>query len=189
MTHSTGINLLPPEAKVRIKRRHFNLSLIKIGILMLAIQGAGLLVLLAWRATAVEAETLLQNQVTTLRINLKSFDDLRQQASLITDRSTAYQTIKPTIIDWGTVIDQLGASTPSDTKLRSFSVSRATEGIKVTLSGDAASRASVIAFRQTLEATPSFTKVEFETSQLTDPETNRVNFTLTAELEKPGVTQ
>lgn len=177
------INLLPPEAKARLARRRFNSRLIKIVIVLLALEIAGVGILWSWQQTAQETRDLIEERVASLRLNLKSFDNIREQAALIADRAADYQALQKNLIDWPAVLSDLAAATPADMTLSSFKTTPVGNTLTVTISGEAGSRASVIAFRQSLENSPTFAAMVFDSSTLIDSQSGRVSFNLTGKLE------
>lgn len=191
MTQTSSLNLLPAETKAKLAQKHIQALIMKAGFLLLVLQLTAVGILMVWRDTANEARDLMDTRVATLRLNLKSFNELRDQAILITDRAGDYTTIEESILSWPAVLSDLSTATPTDLTLSSLQVSRDGAKLKASLSGDASSRGSIILFREQLEQTPNFDHVDFQSSQLTNSDTQTVTFTMAAEIvnEQKGTAQ
>lgn len=181
----TSINLLPPDKKQLLARAHLNDRLAKLGVLTIAVVGASILVLTAYVQTLNEQRRLTQSQIVNLENNLKPFDALMQEALFVHDRGTTTDILLSLRRSWTKVLDDIAQTTPGDVQVTNFTPALKSTAWTFNLSANASSRASMLNFKNALEAATSFENLTVERSDLVGSDTDsRVTFTVTGTITK-----
>ena len=164
-----NINLLPPDNQQQLKLARLNSEVLSFGIwLILSLLVFITVLFAAWIVTRSRLEgTTEQIAQQTKVLNELKQASVRREAEAYNQNLSNFQVLQKAHENWFLVLAELARRLPSDLVLDSFIMNRTNK--KVEISGNAASRDSVLKFRQNLLASPYFTNVNFPLSNLEQP--------------------
>lgn len=170
-----ALNLISEELKKEIKLRHFYLFIKKINLTLIIITIAAAIILLT-------AKTILQSE----------FNDIVSQTTLITRNNQGYnnkvkdinskinfvEKVQNNFIPWSNALKTVASITPEDISLSYLKINLEESAIKI--KGRADQRASLLDFKQKMEAAAIFKEIDFPIKNILEKE--NIDFEINAKI-------
>lgn len=174
------INLLPPKLKKEKElKRFFNLAVISLSLIFI--------ILLLFTGIIYSADLSTKNQISKTdsdileqTVTLKKLSTTEQKVGVINSKLDKIGQIDSARVIWSNVIKDMANDTPQKVQIKTLSMNKETN--KVELSGSAATRRDIAAFKDKIEESKYFKNVTFYTSSHST-ETDSYSFNMSCELE------
>jgi len=176
-----NINLLPPELKLRRIAAKRNASLVSVCLVFVIIFMVIGVIAKSFESTIITNLGNATSEVEKEKTNLDEYNDYKDLALTINDRSLAADEIDKTRVFWSQVIQELAVNTPSDVQYNSLTAN-GDKTPNFTLQGNTTSEREIIKFKDKLENSRMFKNVVFKSSNL--GENQKLSFTLEFDLEQ-----
>ena len=175
-----ALNLIPEELKKEIKLRHSYLLIKKVNLTLIIITIVAAIILLT-------AKTVLQS----------GFNDIVGQTTLITKNNQGYnnkikdingrinfvETIQNEFIPWSNLLKTVAGITPEDIGLYYLKINL--EERTINIKGKAGRRASLLDFKEKMEAAAIFKEIDFSFKNIFEKE--NINFEINAKINLAGL--
>lgn len=173
------INLLPEQSKI-VNPQDYLMSTLATLLVLLVI---GLLVATGYfRLEAARTKTAIAKQLEVrdqLEVTIKQDESLERDLAYIIDRKASFDKLESSVVDYGLLLDKIGASVPANLRLTNFALKE--EGQTIEISGIAATRAEITSFIDTLNQSGLADQVTLSSA---NSQADGVHFGLTMSLAK-----
>ncbi len=180
-----GINLLPPELKLKRINDKKRASLIGISIVIVFVFIIIGVVGLAFKENIKANLNTTKSNLEQDNILANEDKKIQELALLINDRWQATQSVDEERVLWSQVLQELNNSAPFDVQFENINA-QVGETPNFILQGNTTTEREIIKFNEKLENSIFFNNVSFKSSSLTknEDESEKLNFTLEFDLER-----
>lgn len=181
------INLLPKERKENYRYREVNRMIILVCFLVLAVLALAVLGAVSLKAMVNAQKNSAEQNLAQKKTQLDLLSSDKTRIEQLNNSMAEIKKLMQSQTDWNKVLQEIASKTPVDVQLSKLSLGSASKeanpapdaagGTQINLGGQAASRRSVMKFKDQLERTGNFQNLTFNSLDETPNDKGAVTVT------------